>query len=350
MRVLVVGPGPRVGAPNHLPWLRYAVSALQRTGHTVATVVYRESWFASPSLAAAASGMPPARAMLAAGAAAAASRSTRRVVARARAFRPDLTVVLKGEVYPAQVWADVKRESGAPVVTWWLDSPWDFPHAARALEVFDRVFMFDRSYLPELAARGITQTAYLPCAADETVYRPLILNDADRQRYGTDVAFVGTFYPGRGVIARELAQTARVRVWGNGWQTPEASVELGGAPVVTDGIVDDRTAAKIYNASAIGYNAHHPQTRLGGLNMRTFELLAAGTAVLVDRVAGIEALLEPGREVACYGSAEEAREAAAALLKDSARRTELARRGRERLLAEHTYVARMRELCRVACS
>lgn len=80
----------------------------------------------------------------------------------------------------------------------------------------------------------------------------------------------------------------------------------------------------MYNASPVNLNTHHHQSRDGGANTRAFEILAAGAFELTDHVPGMEALLEPGREVAVYRSPEEA--------------------GHRRVLAEHTYRHRMQTL------
>lgn len=348
MRVLVVGPLPRLWAPNHLPWLRYTTSALRRLGHTVATAAYRESRAASPALASRLSGLPGTPGVLKKYVVAMSARRDRQAIAAARRFRPELTIVLKGEVYPQEVWSEIKRHTAGPMVTWWVDDPFTYPNVVRQFTVFDRVFVFDRSYVSDLASHGVSRTTFLPCACDETVYRPIALGAGERRRLASDVAFVASFYPQRGTLVRTLAATMNVGLWGHGWDRPDARLELGGAVSVRGGVIGDATAVKIYNAATIGLNAHHPQTRLGGVNSRTFELLASGTPPLVDRIAGIEELLEPDREVACYGSIDEARDVATRLAQDPAYRADIVRRGRERTLREHTYIARMRTLCQTA--
>ena len=128
----------------------------------------------------------------------------------------------------------------------------------------------------------------------------------------------------------------------------EAQEALQGARVVRGRIVTDRLAAKIYNASKIGLNVHHPQARWSGLNTRTFELLASGLFQVVDRVHGLEELLTPDAEVVCYSTPQEAVKLCKRYLADPSARTKIAQRGRERVLAEHTYLSRMRTLCDLA--
>ena len=74
---------------------------------------------------------------------------------------------------------------------------------------------------------------------------------------------------------------------------------------------------------------------------RLFEAAACGAPILSDWWEGLDAFLEPGREILVARSTEEA--LAAIDLPDAALAT-IARRARERVLAEHTARARAREL------
>jgi spore maturation protein CgeB len=77
---------------------------------------------------------------------------------------------------------------------------------------------------------------------------------------------------------------------------------------------------------------------------RPFELASAGAAIVSSPVEGIERWFEPGREMVVVQDADEAEEVYRELLADPAAREELGRRARERVLDEHTYVARARRL------
>lgn len=353
MRVLLVGPRPRLWTRDRLPWLAHAASALRRLGHEVTAAGYRESWAASPTLRARAGRVPGGAGTLARVAAAMDRRRDRVLVAAARALRPQLTILLKGEVFSDETIASVKRAAAGPIVAWWVDDPFVYPDSVRQFSLLDQVFVFDRAYIADLAAIGIGHASFLPCACDETVYRPLALSPADQRRYSADVSFIASYYPPRAALVRALAEAGvDVGLWGTGWDGAIARGEVGDRLVPRGGIVDDHGAAKIYNASKIGINLHHTHARLGGVNTRTFELLAAGTLALIDRIAGVEELLEPEREVVCYGSAEEAVTLARRYLEDAPGRSAITERGRARVLAEHTYVRRMETLVRatrVAC-
>src|SRR3989441_10593827 len=77
---------------------------------------------------------------------------------------------------------------------------------------------------------------------------------------------------------------------------------------------------------------------------RPFELAAAGAAIVSNPYDGIERWFEPGRELLVVSSADEAIAAYRELLDDPAQAEELGRRARERVLDEHTYAHRSRQL------
>jgi Glycosyl transferases group 1 len=77
---------------------------------------------------------------------------------------------------------------------------------------------------------------------------------------------------------------------------------------------------------------------------RPFELAAAGAAIVSNPYNGIERWFEPGSELLVVNNAEEAVAAYTDLLADPAQAEEMGRRARERVIDEHTYRHRARQL------
>jgi hypothetical protein len=77
---------------------------------------------------------------------------------------------------------------------------------------------------------------------------------------------------------------------------------------------------------------------------RPFELAAAGAAIVSNPYNGIDRWFEPGSELLVVNDAEEAVAAYRQLLDDPAQAEEMGRRARERVLDEHTYRHRARQL------
>ncbi|HVU79686.1 MAG TPA: glycosyltransferase [Gaiellaceae bacterium] len=77
---------------------------------------------------------------------------------------------------------------------------------------------------------------------------------------------------------------------------------------------------------------------------RPFELASAGAAIVSNPYNGIERWFEPGSELLVVNDADEAVSAYRSLLDDPGQAEELGRRARERVLDEHTYRHRARQV------
>ena len=107
---------------------------------------------------------------------------------------------------------------------------------------------------------------------------------------------------------------------------------------------------RFYPCSAVNFNCTSKQMK-GAVNQRVFDVPATGAFLLTDYREQVEHLFEPGREIICYHSPEEAEALAGEYLAAPDKRRLVADAARKRILAEHTYdhrvqslVARMREI------
>ena len=80
---------------------------------------------------------------------------------------------------------------------------------------------------------------------------------------------------------------------------------------------------------------------------RPFELAALGCAMVSNPYLGVEEWFEPGREMLLVNDESEAIDIYRYLLRDDVSRRDLGQRARARLLAEHTYQQRARELLQI---
>jgi len=98
-----------------------------------------------------------------------------------------------------------------------------------------------------------------------------------------------------------------------------------------------------YPLSEINFNCTSLQMK-GAVNQRVFDVPACGAFLLTDHRAQMELLFEPGREVAVYNDPGEIPDLARHYLSHPGERARIAGAARKRVLAEHTYVARMGQL------
>ncbi len=197
-----------------------------------------------------------------------------------------------------------------------------------------------------LKQAGARDVRYLPMAADPSVHRPLELTQAEREECGSDVSFVGAGYANRReIFPRLLGHDWTFKLWGNEWDGATALTPIlqrNGARIDTD------TCQKVFNASAVNLNLH--SWAGAGLdpdgdfvNPRTFELASCGAFQLTDRRSLMPDLFTAS-EVATVSSSEALPGEITRWLREPEQRVAMAAQARHRVLAEHTYVHRMRAL------
>ncbi|GKS59176.1 CgeB family protein [Nitrospira sp.] len=212
---------------------------------------------------------------------------------------------------------------------------------------YDYWFVIQRgACINALKAAGGRQVSYLPMAADPTVHRPVPLTVAEQTEFGSDVSFVGAGYANRRELLPELLSDRwSFKLWGNEWDGADALrqvVQRNGARIDTD------TCLKVFLASTINLNVHSYTGRGFDpdgdfVNPRTFELAACGAFQLVDARALLPELFRP-HEVATVAAPAELPAAIRRWLENVHDRTAMIQAARSRVLADHTYVHRVRQM------
>jgi spore maturation protein CgeB len=116
--------------------------------------------------------------------------------------------------------------------------------------------------------------------------------------------------------------------------------------VVGGAVRGRRFALAVAGASvSLGANALPAQDRdPSSSSNRLWKVLACGGAYLGQWVPGIEELARDGEHCRWYRDADGASDILRGLLADPAARREMARRGRQHVLAHHTYAHRLRTI------
>ncbi|MDZ7586437.1 MAG: glycosyltransferase, partial [Patescibacteria group bacterium] len=142
-----------------------------------------------------------------------------------------------------------------------------------------------------------------------------------------DVLFVGTLTPARKKFLNELKKLL-----------PE-SVNF-----VIKEFVWEEKYAKLMSRAKIVLNPIRPEMT-GGANLRMFEIPAFGALELGS--FGKKEWLTPGKEMLVYRDAEEAAGLIVEYLKEGKKMEEMAKRGRKRVLEEHTFEKRAEKLMEI---
>jgi spore maturation protein CgeB len=264
----------------------------------------------------------------------------RRVRQVAREAPPDLVFVTGSNWYlkPGTI-RHLQRRYGARVVLNEQHLQVFRRYQAECLPLFDHVFTQDSGLVALLThASPVRSASLLGPACDPREHRPLALSDDERALYGADVSYLGYAYPNRLQLFERLTDH-RVRVWGVGWERSEALRPFFDARPV-HGVLKTR----IYNATRVNVNLQSVSYQLDGVTCRPFEVAACGAFCISEARADLSRFFKLDEEMVAFRDADELRRKIGYYLSHPDEAREMAARGRARVLAEHTYEHRARQV------
>lgn len=273
-------------------------------------------------------------------------------MAMIRQENPDLLFVVKGDHLFPETLRFIKEEMKIPLIAYIWDDPF-YSYAGlyadeyrktnfeKGMNLYDHIFVYDTHYVEEIKKRGFLQTTYLPLATDPKRYKRMNISEEDQKHYGYDVCFVGIPYPNRVEVLDGLAQY-RVGVFGDGWD--KYFLRRGKkTPSYYRGKAIGEKVLKIYRSSKIVLNIHDPEAK-EGVNTRTFDILACGARELVDYKKSLNDHFHVGKEIIAYKNLKELHSLVAYYLEHLEELNEISEKGRRRVLQEHTWDQRIRQL------
>lgn len=309
--------------------------ALRRAGHEVVLHRYDENATNWAKLRTKTLDELPRRLGAAPEVGSAVARMTTKAARAVAHMRPDVVITVKGDVLGPAYWCSID-DSGAHQLLWLYDELARMRFAEEVLGSRPSIVSYSPNDVLLLQARGL-RAAHVLDAYDHTVTFSPVRSE--------EVVFVGARYPERTRILEALHHRGvRVRAYGRDWSKHPFDrlrtwqIER---PDVPSGRDVTRSGAYGITAGAVaGLNSHTDQD---GFTMRTYELPGTGSLQLIDR-PDIDALYEPGREVLVFGDLDELTELCRRAHRDRRWAQEIARAGRARTLAHHTFDHRVPQL------
>ena len=261
------------------------------------------------------------------------------IYARIERFEPDLVLALAQAPMSRQLLLRLRKE-GIPSAMWFVEDYRIFSYWRVFAPLYDFFFVIQKEpFLSLLEGAGVPNAMYLPVAALPDFHRKLELTPGQQHEYGADLSFLGAGYPNRRAAFRTLLRR-NFKIWGSDWEGDAllaSRVQRGGVRISAE------ESVLVYNATKINITLHS-SLNADTLNPRTFELAAMEAFQLVDRRSLMPDLFRldgEQAELAVFSSPEEMETAIDFYLAHPEARQDVTRRGRERILAEHTYQHRM---------
>ena len=235
-----------------------------------------------------------------------------------------------------EVWIETMRlirKSGPMVVNWSTDDSWKYPMFSRFIgPESDLSVTTSPDALAWYQEDGIFNACLSQWAANQEALTPPI--PAAGCRYA--VSFIGAAYGNRPKMVEALRREGiEVTCFGHGWP---------------NGPIETKRIAEIIQSSQLSLNfSSGSQQGAGGtsnrqIKARVFEVPGYGGCLLTERAPFLEQYFRVGEEILAFEGCEELIETVKSLLAAPARRDVVARRGFERVRAEHTYDRRFDQL------
>ena len=226
---------------------------------------------------------------------------------------------------------------GKPNAMWYHDPQWykdldrpDIRHIATIGRIARTFFV--TGFEDEWKANGLN-AVFLPAAGDAGI-KPV----APEERFGSDVAFIGTGYdPERAKILIEVARHFDLRVWGPGWDNWRDKLTWNGRSV------EGKEFAAVCSSSGVTLGINPARAR-GGISYtsdRTWMVMLAGGFYLAERTPGVAAMLRDGEHCAFYHDTASCIEMCGRYLRSPGEREEIRIQGERFVRACHTYDQRI---------
>jgi hypothetical protein len=252
--------------------------------------------------------------------------------ARAMAtFRPDLVFVTNAFFVPLEYYQQAKQLPSRPTLCAW-DGDGSIKATTQAFAPLD-LFFESGTDCQRRSPAATLKVETLSFAADELVY----VNR--RQPRENKLYFCGNWTPARDKVISALYAFPLVL---KGWGWRSKLTKKGQHFEISEGTVSLTELVADYNRYRFVLNTHQAAPFMG-MNMRTFEASACGACQLCDRRDGLDALFTDGREILVYDGPEAVGDRVQWAFDHPHETAQIAEGGYQRVLAQHTYLHRMRQ-------
>jgi len=270
------------------------------------------------------------------------NRINNKLISLAARCKPDLCLVAGGHrIFPDTI--KKIKERGTRTVLWTIDSPNNFQPIINAAPDYDFVFCGGTEAQELLAKAGIEKTRWLPFACDPEFHRPVEVTFEEKKIYGSDVTFVGSFYPYRGQILEQISDFD-LKVWGPGWDklSPRSPLKK----LARDTKLKPKEWIKIFSSSKINITIHYQDGKIlcYQASPKVYETLACQSFLLVDNQKDVRSLFEDGRHLVIFNDIKDLREKIVYYLNNPEEREKIVKQGYQEVIQKHAYLHRLKQM------
>ncbi len=256
-----------------------------------------------------------------------------------RETKPDLVFILRGADFFPETLLKIKKEYNTKLICWWLEGPKVIEKSIEKALCYDFYFINSRYSVDEHKKQGIKKCYYLPFGADMKFYRKIMSAE-----YQCDVGFVGAWDQNRQNLLHGLTNFDNACIWGPKWRKKNNKDKKMLRIIKGDGIYNDEVV-KFYNTTKINININAWYKYIAsGVSLRIFDIPACGGFLLTDFVEELLDMFKIPDEMEAFTTQDEFIDKIKYYIKNDSAREKIAENGYKRVITDHTYEIRMKQL------
>jgi spore maturation protein CgeB len=270
----------------------------------------------------------------------------RALVENSATFSPDMILIGKGRWFTPAALEAAKKVSGATLVNWATDDPFNPADNSRELvksiPLYDLYVCTKKDIMNDVQRAGCANVAYVQFGYKPEVHFPEApATDEERARFASDVMFVGGCDAHRIAYFEALVRAmpdVKLRLYGAYWDRARALRPYARGFAM----------AREYRLAVAGAKIAANLVRRANRDdhvMRTFEIPACGGFMLTERSWTHEELFREDHEAGFFGSSDELVTKVRSYLPRDEDRARIAAAGHRKItLGHHTYGDRLAEI------
>ncbi len=184
-------------------------------------------------------------------------------------------------------------------------------------------------------------TTFTQAAFDSSIIKDL---PKSKQYDLTFIGGIGGYHKTREKYLKALIKKTPIKIWGYGYRSKNWFKDF--IKQIKNGFIYNKVyqgeawgmdMLKILSQSKITFNSHGDIAKGYAVNMRMFEATGTGALLITELTDDIHHFFEPGKEIVCYTSIDDAIEKIQYYLKNEKKREKIALAGQKRTLNNYTY-------------
>jgi len=250
-------------------------------------------------------------------------------------YRPDVIFVISPFFFDKEIFSSFEKFDSIIKLAWVGDQ--FLPERRSIAKYFNKIYCTDTSFIESANEYLFPEAKYLPLAYDDEVFYDRGLNREN------SLLFIGSHTPQRSHLLNKINDNINipVKLIGQKWKK-----HISSDFDYSSKNISIKEVANEYNTNSFVLNLNNELNAINGLNMRTFEAIAAGSCLIQDNVKDVVLNFTPDEDIIVYNSIDEIGEIIARVTKDRDLYNKIINNGKKVVQSRHTYKHRAEEILR----